>query len=307
MLFAFFVLVGMSQQVISNKFLETRGVSCGRLLESASYADADVVEEWAVLLLEKMQSTGAARTIAQNKQAFEDGWSENLNAVLRGEVSAESLKPRYYRPSRVMRLNKRLIVSDEENLEYELFVLVRRWLFREFISDCGAVVEYGCGSCGNLLLLSEMFPGLELLGLDWAQSSVEIAELIAREKQVAISGRLFDMRDPPVSLEHADDAAFLTVHALEQLGRDFQPLLAHLVASKPKKVIHLEPIVELYDPTNLYDYLALSYSKRRGYLDGFLEALRKLEADGVIKILFVERPFIGGVFHESSVIVWEPL
>lgn len=273
-----------------------------------SYRRATVaeVESWGAMVLERMHRQQARRSPEQNQEAFERGWKENLEAALQEGVSAASLRPRYFRATPFLRYRHGLIVSENDQLEHDLFTLVRLLVFHRYLSDCRAVREYGCGSCGNLLLLGEMFPAKTLQALDWAEASIEIAGLIARRTGLDLTGAVFDMRQPPASEPLKDDAAVLTVHALEQLGQDFDPLIEHFLAVRPRRVVHLEPILELYKPTNLYDHLAIEYSRRRGYLDGYLTRLRQLEAKGRLKIVKAVRPAIGGVIHEASLIVWEP-
>ncbi len=251
-----------------------------------SYRRATVgeVEAWATMVLERMHRPQARR-------------SRPLAAWLR---------PRYFRETPFLRYRHGLIVSDNKHLEHDLFTLVRRLIFTRYLADCPAIREYGCGSCGNLLLLGEMFPHKDFHALDWARASVEIAGLIAHHTGLSLAGESFDMRQPPPAEPLEEGTAILTVHDLDQLGRDFQPLINHFLASRPRRVVHLEPILEFYEPTNLYDHLAVEYSKRRGYLDGYLTTLRQLETEGRLEIIKAVRPAIGGVIHEASIIVWEP-
>ena len=101
-------------------------------------------------------------------------------------------------------------------------------------------------------------------------------------------------------------SAVITIHALEQLGRAYEKLLGWLLSSRPGLVINYEPVQEFYAEDNLLDYLALMYSRKRGYLTGLLTALRRLEGQGRIEILGAWRPYLGGVIHEASLIIWRP-
>lgn len=264
------------------------------------------VESWATMVLERMHRPQARRSPEENQEAFERGWKENLETALREGVSAASLRPRYFRATPFLRYRHGLIVSENEHLEHDLFTLVRLLVFHRYLADCSAIQEYGCGSCGNLLLLGGMFPAKTFRALDWAEASVEIAEVIARHTGLDLAGSVLDMRRPPEAELLADGTAVLTVHALEQLGQDFDPLIDHFLTARPRRVVHLEPILEFYEPTNVYDHLAIEYSRRRGYLDGYLTRLRQLEAEGRLEIVKAVRPAIGGVIHEASLIVWEP-
>ena len=96
--------------------------------------------------------------------------------------------------------------------------------------------------------------------------------------------------------------------ALEQTGERVGNFLAYLVSQRLKRVVHVEPTVELYDPALAHDRLAIEYHTQRKYLKGLLPALRQLEADGVIRIPKVRRLRFGSRFHECFMItVWEPV
>ena len=270
-----------------------------------TYRSATVgeVEAWATMVLERMHRPQARRSPTENQEAFERGWRENLDAALKEGVSADSLRPRYFRETPFLRYRHGLIVSENKHLEHDLFTLVRRLIFTRYLADCPAIREHGCGSCGNLLLLSEMFTVIQLHGFDWADSSVEIAALIANQRSVSLTAERFNMRRPAKGRDFGSQAGFVTVHELEQLGQDFNAIPHHFLECKPERVVHLEPVVELYDERNIYDYLAIEYSSRRGYLSGYLAALREMAVHGRIEKNAAERPYIGGVIHGSSIIV----
>ena len=136
---------------------------------------------------------------------------------------------------------------------------------------------------------------------------MEIANLLGRERKQHIRGELFNMLNPPSEFSLSKKSAVITIHALEQLGKNHESLLQTLVDAGPGIVVHCEPIVEFYDEDNMFDYLAKWYSQKRNYLEGFWPALKKLEKDGKIEIMQAHRPALGGVFHEASLIVWKPL
>ena len=95
---------------------------------------------------------------------------------------------------------------------------------------------------------------------------------------------------------------------MEQLGDKFGPFLEFLLRQKVHRVVHLEPIAELYDPKALLDFLALVYHRHRNYLSGYLTQLRNLEDDGKISIEVLKRIYFGSRFHEAyTMLVWKPL
>jgi hypothetical protein len=199
-----------------------------------------------------------------------------------------------------------LIVTEDPQLEYHLLVLARYLFLGAYLAGVDHIYELGCGSCSNLLQLSQMFPDKWLHGWDWTQASVDITSDLRNRHGLRCDGRRFDMLNPPERLDLAPNSAVLTIHAMEQLGHNHATLIDRIIQARPAIVLQLEPIVELYDPENVYDQLALLYVRERNYLAGYLPALRKLEADGEIELIAVHRPYVGGVLHEASLVVWRP-
>ena len=126
------------------------------------YREANLVEfeEYVLNVLKRINPPDITRTKEENLEAFEKGWEENLESIIPGNISLESLKPKYFRGSKFLRYNNTLIVTDNLDLEYDLFTLAR------YLSSSEDIYEFGCRSCQNLLMLSEIFPSKRLYGLD---------------------------------------------------------------------------------------------------------------------------------------------
>jgi hypothetical protein len=156
-------------------------------------------------------------------------------------------------------------------------------------------------------MLSERYPQKSFVGLDWTISSKKICDLIARKRKIKLSGKIFNMLEPDNKMDFNKNSLVFSIHALEQLGENHDKLISFLRRMKPELVLNYEPIAEFYDEGNLYDYLSLMYTKKRNYLWGYLTRLRRLAKEGKIEIIDAFRPYIGGVFHEASIIAWKPL
>ncbi|MDH3972688.1 MAG: class I SAM-dependent methyltransferase [Deltaproteobacteria bacterium] len=269
-------------------------------------AEREDIEEYTLDLLKRIQSPQITRTKEENLQAFEKGWGENLEALKIKGVTSESLKPGYFRPSNYLRYRKNLIIPDNPHIEYDLFNLAREVIFTKYLSPYETICEIGCGSCQNLFMLSELYPEKKLIGLDWTLSSSEIAGLLSKTLKRDIEGHLFDMMEPESDLSIKPAGAIITIHAMEQVGTNYGNLLSFILNAKPAIVLHYEPILDFYDENNLLDFLALSYCKKRNYLSGYLTALKALEKEGEIEIIEARRPYLGGVVHEASLVIWRP-
>jgi hypothetical protein len=276
---------------------------------NTGYHEANLEEtrEYALFVLKRINEPYILRSRRQNLSAFEKGWGENLRLLESGRPPRMALKPKYFKPSKFLRYNGKLIVSPNLNLEYELFTLARKLLFKSYLAPHHNIYELGCGSSQNLLLLSEIFPEKELWGLDWTRSSVKIIDFLSRRFNKKIKGRIFDMARPENGLALKPGSALITVHSLEQLGGDFEGLVSSIIDAGPAMVMHYEPILEFYKADDWLDQLALAYSGKRNYLKGFYTHLLKLEKRGKIEIIMARRPFVGGVIHEASLIIWRPV
>lgn len=239
-------------------------------------------------------------------QRWQQGWGEILERVREHGVSEATLAPQYFRHD-VLRLEGRYIRAANTAFEPRLYAAMRAALFQRLFAGLGEVIEFGCGTGQNLYQLHQLLPGLHLTGADWAEPSQELMRLIGLAEGTHMDGVRFDM----ASLEGAENLAIepgagvMTLHAMEQLGIHFEPFLDYLIGLKPAVALHLEPIAELYDGNNPFDAAALSYHTKRGYLAGFLSALKARAAAGQIEILKTHRTGFGSTFHEAySIVVW---
>ena len=269
---------------------------------------AEDLDEYVLTYLGLEEENAPARQREENLAAFEEGWQENLEQLrtCSPEGYETALKPKYFRGSKFLRYNNTIVVTENLQLEYELFVIARLCLFDRYLKHAETIVELGSGTCSNLLLLSTMFPDVRLVGLDWTLSSSNIADELGRRFSRPIIGRVFDMFAPDPLLEINEGSAIISIHAFEQLGREFKAVLDFVISARPSVVMQYEPILEFYEDTSL-DRYAIGYCRRRGYLEGYYGRLREMEREGSITILAAYRPYLGGVLHEHSVLVWNPV
>ncbi|HPG00739.1 MAG TPA: class I SAM-dependent methyltransferase [Kiritimatiellia bacterium] len=237
---------------------------------------------------------------------WEKGWKENLLEYQKtGDLNA--LTPKFVQSAPVLRLGGDYIKPLNPDFEFVAVDIFRRWLFKRFLSEASAIYEFGCGSCQHLPVLAEMFPGRTLYALDWAASSCDIAEALATAHGWKIKGIRFNLFAPDTHLEMEPNTAVLTVGALEQLGENFEPFLNFLLKQRPRMVVHVETLQELYDSEKLSDYLALKHDTKRNYLHGYLTALRRLAGEGRVQLLRVQRSSFGSMYHDSySSVAWRP-
>jgi len=226
------------------------------------------------------------------RQQWEKGWGENLKS---GDIT-----PKYFKYN-IFRMNQRFITSDVKGFEQKMLHSIVDEMYWKYLTDVKDIYEFGCGTGHNLKRIHK-FSKAKLHGFDWTKSSNKII------KGLGFDGQNFDFFEPNYSLGLAEDSAVITVAALEQTGTRFERFLGYLIRNKPKVVVHIEPIPELLDPTNLLDYLSIKYMRKRKYLSGFLDTLRILEKQGKIKIHEARRSGIGSLYIDGySIVVWSPI
>jgi hypothetical protein len=244
---------------------------------------------------------------SDDPQVWEKGWAELADQLTNRPITFEALRPQYFHAGVPCRLFGELVEPLAPDFEYWVGLCVRYVLFREFLHDRSHIVEFGCGTGINLLVLSKLAPQTRLAGCDWASASPMILRRMAEQTGCAIQGHRFNMLTASGEEPGTIDAntAVLTVHALEQLGSGWGAFLAYILAHRPGLCVHVEPLLELYDPGSTLDELNRRYHEKRNYLRGFLPAIEELAARNEADIVARRRTAFGGLYHQAySVLAW---
>lgn len=238
---------------------------------------------------------------------WRDAWQEQLEGFERSNYDLKALNPKFVAGSPILRWQGAYIQAVTEQFELVFLEILRDWLFRTHLFDVDHLYEFGSGSAFNVAAYARLFPDTPITALDWAPAAIRIAELLREHHGMKIIGRKFDFFTPERDLVLGPKSGVLTMCALEQTGERFGPFLDYLLASRPQRVVHVEPTFELYDATSAHDRLAIDYHIQRKYLKGLLPALQNLASKGKIRIPFQRRLRFGSRFHECfTVTVWEP-
>ncbi|MBC7907743.1 MAG: hypothetical protein H7Y60_13505 [Rhodospirillaceae bacterium] len=273
-----------------------------------SYSRLSQTERDAVILgiLERLDSftqVGAGRA-----GIWESAWSDVAKRYADSGDDLASLDPPFMGATPVLRLGGDYARPDMAAFETHWFRVLRRWLLNKYLVGARRVCEFGCGSGFNLVTLAQMSPATELVGLDWSQSVVDLMNRIGRGHGFNLTGRRFDFfnPDPDFAFGGATDVA-MTFCALEQTGDRFGTFVDWLMARKPGLVVSMEPALEHYDNSTLFDHLAVRYHTGRKYLNGYYTRIQELEAADQAEILVRRRLGFGSLYHEGySLLIWRP-
>jgi hypothetical protein len=249
------------------------------------------------------------------RKQWEDGWLSSFDKFRESGYDTEELEP--YFPHGIdgeyLRWKGEFIKPLVQGFQKQCLRYVKHLLFRQYFKGCDIIVEFGCGTCINIVQMARMYPKKEIVGLDWADASVKILDALREKHGMNVRGYVHNMReletDCPVSDEHYipkistvdDKVGVLTCGSMEQLGDKWRWTLKNIRDLKPEVVVHIEPIVELYGDT-MFDYTASRYDESRGYLSKYYPHIQENYA-----VELCVR-WLGNLHHEgSTVFVWRPL
>jgi SAM-dependent methyltransferase len=168
--------------------------------------------------------------------------------------------------------DKRLVLGTDRVVREHLLERLRTRVAELLPSGRGRVAEFGCGTGRNLFFLAKSFPDLELVGIELDERSTEYARTVAkREGFKNITFHAGDMTADTSRFGAAD--VVYSIHALEQLPRDFVKAIDNMIRVARKGLVLFEPVHELF-PRNLRGLAARFRVRNADYLDGLLTYLR---------------------------------
>ncbi|HUP93653.1 MAG TPA: class I SAM-dependent methyltransferase [Burkholderiales bacterium] len=173
------------------------------------------------------------------------------------------------------------------------------------------LVELGCGFGYNLFALALAFPGRRFLGLDISPNGIETGRAIAAH--FGLADRIhFDFLD----LTKAGDRNFallrgrfcLTFFCLEQIPYSIEAVVRNIARAQPRRVLHVEPSIELLDLRRPGDWANYAFVKSMDYQSDLFRLLPRLAAAGELRVLEVGRAdFAPTLQNTGFTAVWEPV
>lgn len=238
---------------------------------------------------------------------WEKGWQENYENYKQSK-NLNDVIPKYFNKIPLIRWKQEWIQPNSPTMEYDMLGLIVNLITDSYLENFSNIYEFGCGTGHNLLRIRNRLPDVNLIGLDWATSSQALIRQVAVDtSDPKFTGENFDYFKPNRDLKIRDNSAVITVASLEQTGSKFNEFIDYLVAQKPSLVIHIEPMWEPLDETNLMDYLSIKYFEKRSYLNGLQKYIEHLESQGTAEIIKKGRTYVGSFYIDGySLLVWKP-
>jgi hypothetical protein len=268
---------------------------------------------WPARLLGIEPWSRAERTPADLLREFEmDKWGMLLAQLERGEIPAtlEAVE-------KLAEDHGSLLCSAGQELHlysWEKATAVYHDVIQKALREAlpaSAIVEFGAGYGACLLRLAKnpAFQGCTFMGGDYSPAGVEIIGRLATDAGVKVEAAVCDLTSPTVtSLRVPAGSVIFTSCAIMYQKRLSSNFIPALLALKPKKVVHFEPVYENQQGDMLMDLLRRRYIEANEYNTDLLTHLQKAENHGQI-VLTRHEPNVYGKnpLLPISVLEWAPV
>lgn len=172
--------------------------------------------------------------------------------------------------------------------------------------NSNAVIELGCGTGRNLFSLRAFGFKNNMEGYDISENAIKLCRLKNDYFDSDIKFDTLDLTTELESLGTLKNKIVFSSHCLEQLKRYTDKIILDLIKLKPKRVIHFEPVPELY-AFSMRDIIARIYNYAHDYQNNLLVTLKKYEKRKMIKIMDAHRLGTSmNPLNETTLINWIP-
>jgi hypothetical protein len=181
---------------------------------------------------------------------------------------------------------------------------------RRFGGDAEALVEIGSGAGRNLFALAYAGHWSKLLGLELSPTGREVTQRVAERFSLSsVHSAEIDLLDPSSpGFDRLRGATVFSFYCLEQLPAHTREVMQNLLSAGVRRVIHIEPTPELFSYLSLKDLATISYIWRQDYQRTIVSVARRMEEQGLIRVLEVARlNFAPSCRNDPTLVVWEPL
>ena len=199
--------------------------------------------------------------------------------------------------------NKICKITRSEYAKFRKEIL--NFYIKQNIDDSDTIVELGCGWGLNLWTILVDNPQKKLEGYELSENGLNACKEINNHFNCNVSfGNINLTKNSTFPI--LKNKSVFTFHVLEQLKYDTSVVIENILKSKPKMVLHFEPVPELYGNTD-HEKLVKHFINYMDYQDNLLTTLKIFEKEGRITIVDSKRlRFAANPFFETCLIKWIP-
>lgn len=230
----------------------------------------------------------------------EQGWlRKGLKEFLIGDSKAR----------RLAKVDDEIVwINTDDYYRYRIDALSR--LIRRHAGDATSLLELGSGFGYNLFLLSSDPYWEKLRGFDISPNGINAARLIAGHSGLddRVSFDRIDLTDAnDLNFSEVNGATVFTYFCIEQIPYAVEAVVENIIRSKPKRVINIEPAIDMLNLAQPRDFASRVYIKSMDYQTRLFEVLEALNKSGRIRILARERMRFAPTLHNDGLLyAWEP-
>jgi len=183
-------------------------------------------------------------------------------------------------------------------------------ILNEYLAADDTLVELGCGWGRNLFYALQSRLCKKAIGAEYTEEGLMLGKLIGKQFGLPIDFFHFDYYNPNPNLEllqKLKGTVVFTHNSIEQITYLPEETILSLIESRPRAVIHFEPIYEYRNKNTLLHYMWKRYTEINDYNRNLLTVLKMFEEQGRLKITVEKVHSLGlNAFNPGSFIVWEP-
>ena len=237
-------------------------------------------------------------------------WSDELHA--RGWEKCANLDD--YLLHRKAKPMKALVNGRLTRLSASEYYTYRTKLLADVLAEESAgsdtLIELGSGTGRNLFTLSQTGHWKRLTGLELSSTGRDVLRSIAGHFKVQnVDCERIDLLDPQSEgFARLKGATVFTFYCLEQLPSYTEKVLRNLAEAGVKRVIHIEPTLELFHWWSIRDLATIMYVWRQDYQRTLVRSVSALEQAGIARVKKVRRlNFAPTCRNDPTLIVWDPV
>lgn len=169
------------------------------------------------------------------------------------------------------------------------------------------IVELGCGYGAMLLDIAgrSQFKGSHFIGGELSSNGVKLINLMAGQFKRQVKGYEFDLENYDQNII-PQGAVIYTSFSLAYVSK-MEKAIRGIIASKPKVVIHFEPVYTQEKNASLPSLMRRRYIEINDYGRDLVPVLKRMERNNKIEICVMTQPLWGiNPFVPVSLIIWRP-
>lgn len=181
-------------------------------------------------------------------------------------------------------------------------------IIRKFARTDETLVELGSGAGAIAFELAhaEIWP--RIVGLELSSTGREVARRVAQHLKVdrVEFGEIDLLAQSSQGFRRLANQTIFTHYCLEQLPDHTEQVFRNLVAARVRRAILIEPSFELLRWRALRDLASITYVLRQDYQRSIIRSARKLEKEGLIDIVHLERlQFVSSHRNAGTLLVFD--